>query len=52
MGYNALIYYKDQLWLDHMQPDAPCQDLKKYDIIKGGTYQSVLLHENSGSSVY
>ncbi|XP_050993743.1 lymphocyte antigen 96-like [Labeo rohita] len=40
IGFHALIYYEDQLWLDHMQQDIPCEDLKLCDIIKGET-----LHE-------
>ncbi|RXN05758.1 transmembrane mitochondrial-like isoform X1 [Labeo rohita] len=36
-GYHGVVYYKDQLWLDHVQPDVACEDIKFCYIIKGET---------------
>lgn len=40
IGYHGIVYYKGQLWLDHVQPDIPCEDIKFCYIMKGET-----LHE-------
>lgn len=37
IGYHGIVYYKGQLWLDHVQPDIPCEDIKFCYIMKGGT---------------
>ncbi|XP_073671091.1 uncharacterized protein [Paramisgurnus dabryanus] len=39
-GYHGIVYYNGQLWLEHTQPDLPCEDAKICYIIKGET-----LHE-------